>query len=715
MGSNNFCCPKGTIQPCCLPSACLCSVLSPCVPFAPTPDRCLLDADQYPIGIDHALCMTQSTLDDEPAFWTTDGVRDALTFVDNFTIAFWARAREALNFSELPSTGGVTFEPRGSLFMPLLDSGNSFQTIGLYLGIDGFSIQQWSIPASSIVVQRQPLIGWHHYAIVCDNREMFVFIDGASRESSMNRALNIVSEMVFRPGFGRARARYTINFGPSIIDRAGTGFEGWISELRLVNRTMLGGEALAQMNNLSAWNYSYSMNGCSGENHNGTDIERFDLQQAWLVCGEPLPTCGVGGGGFMTDDLAGCLCEDNATLSRKCVNGVAAENDSIVVQPLALWHLYDVKSDGTVPDSSGSGLGRDGVVILGSLVVGAGSKFASFNNTIVDVGVDDAFNFGVRNFSIEFRLRTTSKTAMAVLSKDAASCPSSGSFFLVLINFGGTDGDVFFQFGTGASYSFVSTNGVNVTDGVWHGVWILRRGVLVQIFVDGMPYGAAMTDGIANFSNEESLFIGVLGPAAACGSLPFYGDLADVSIYVDVNTPPPHLLCTSESASSQLGNCWNFVGFCWPTQQQKGRHCCGASGCLECSSYHTCSANATTVSVTTMLTTSTATRTTTVDVNVNASVFTSPASKPMTLTPTAVAMISDGGFSTTIWIVIVVVAAAICLIIGLLLACLIQRRTRRNKDASNALRNVNGNVKEDEDMSSAIYGIRGFVIVVDGS
>jgi hypothetical protein len=89
--------------------------------------------------------MTQSTLDDEPAFWTSDGSADALTFVDNFTIAFWARAREALNFSELPSTTGAYFVPRGSLFMPLENSGNNIPTIGFYLGTDGFSIQQWSV------------------------------------------------------------------------------------------------------------------------------------------------------------------------------------------------------------------------------------------------------------------------------------------------------------------------------------------------------------------------------------------------------------------------------------------------------------------------------------------------------------------------------------------------------------------------------------------
>jgi hypothetical protein len=60
--------------------------------------------------------------------------------------------------------------------------------------------------------------------------------------------------MGFRLAFGRTRYRYTYY---------GSGFEGWISELRLANRTMLGGEAYALMSNASAWTSSYAMNGCS--------------------------------------------------------------------------------------------------------------------------------------------------------------------------------------------------------------------------------------------------------------------------------------------------------------------------------------------------------------------------------------------------------------------------------------------------------------------
>jgi hypothetical protein len=201
--------------------------------------------------------MTEATLDDETVLWTSDGVNSSLTVYTNFTIAFWAQARESLNFSETPSAVGISFEPRGSLFMLLeIISSDSQQVgIGFFLGTDGFSIQQSAnLLVSSIVVQRQPLIGWHHYTIVCENNEVFVYIDGSARDSSTNRAVNAVTKMGFRLAFGRTRYRYTYY---------GSGFEGWISELRLANRTMLGGEAYALMSNASAWTSSYAMNGCS--------------------------------------------------------------------------------------------------------------------------------------------------------------------------------------------------------------------------------------------------------------------------------------------------------------------------------------------------------------------------------------------------------------------------------------------------------------------
>lgn len=86
---NSFCCSKGATQPCCKQSTMyICSTLPPCVEFAPIPDRCWLNVDQYPSGIDHALCMSEATLDDEIDQWSSDGFNQSLTLADNFTVGF---------------------------------------------------------------------------------------------------------------------------------------------------------------------------------------------------------------------------------------------------------------------------------------------------------------------------------------------------------------------------------------------------------------------------------------------------------------------------------------------------------------------------------------------------------------------------------------------------------------------------------------------------
>jgi hypothetical protein len=234
---NNFCCPKGGMlrqQPCCQQFTCACTFSSPCVSFTPTPDRCvLLDIDQY---ANNTACMTESTLDDEPAYDTqTSGFNQPLALVDNFTIAFWARAREPLNFSQLPSLSSSEFVPRGAIFTPLLISNDGKHGgLGFYLGTDGYVVMQTTmngtiVAAQLLVVQPQSLIGWHHYSIVCDSLQPSVYIDGNSQASGFSIANSIVSKVGFRPVFGRTRGQYNL-FRSSPNASYGVGFEGWISE-----------------------------------------------------------------------------------------------------------------------------------------------------------------------------------------------------------------------------------------------------------------------------------------------------------------------------------------------------------------------------------------------------------------------------------------------------------------------------------------------------
>jgi hypothetical protein len=248
------------------------------------PNRCFLENARYPDGIDNALCMTESTLDDEVDLRLGDydtRVNFSVTLMNDFTVAFWAMAREKLASSEVATTainGFMEGSASGGLFFPLkiasIDS--SRLGIGFFLGTDGFTVFQHSSGTRApIVVQRQSLIGWHHYSIVAAKRELFVYVDGISEPIAQSANPN-AALLGFRLAFGRTRFYYSIG--------SPTGFEGWISELRLANRSMHGSEAMKQINNQSAWDFSYSMKGCSGENHAGTEIDRFKLQQAWLVC-----------------------------------------------------------------------------------------------------------------------------------------------------------------------------------------------------------------------------------------------------------------------------------------------------------------------------------------------------------------------------------------------------------------------------------------------
>lgn len=123
------------------------------------PARCVLDVSD---SFDHALCMTSSTLDDEAELhdgFDSDG-DNSMSLVDNFTIAFWARAREALNFTQTASETGVTFIPRACLFFPLIAQTNSsFQRrLGFHLGTDGFSLVWHGVSTlAPIVAYRQSL------------------------------------------------------------------------------------------------------------------------------------------------------------------------------------------------------------------------------------------------------------------------------------------------------------------------------------------------------------------------------------------------------------------------------------------------------------------------------------------------------------------------------------------------------------------------------
>ena len=407
-----------------------------------------------------------------------------MVLLDNFTIAFWAKARRLLDIVETANTTGVKRLPVGSLFFPFFPVGfTSGRGFGVHLGVDGFSVVWHGInTVASIVVERLPLIGWHHYSIVYSKGEPFVYLDGDDRDSSqLFKVINRTVRVTFRPVFARTRYRW---LDPSNKGKIvwGSGFEGRISELRLANRSMHGGEALAQIQNQSAWDFSYSINGCSGENHTGTEIDRFQLQQAWLVCKEALPTCGSITNAFEEGEPAGCLCESEDG-SRRCVEGEwSASNASVNVCPLTRWRL---DQNSTIAfDSSGNGFNGQFIGITGKDYVvtnESGLVFTSFRGaSYIDFGDLNGFQFGTRDFAIEAIFRVgTARRVNPILTK-RKDC-SAAALQIWVHN----DGLLHFLFIDNAGGRSDLNSSSIANDSQWHTFRAVRRGNESELFFDG--------------------------------------------------------------------------------------------------------------------------------------------------------------------------------------------------------------------------------------
>lgn len=590
-------------QPCCS-NACACSVAAPCPPFAPVPSRCVLDEVDAPV--DHALCMTSSTLDDETQHRYDDGL-DPFVVTGNFTIAFWAKARQALNFSQSPTTTGGVSVPRGLVFSGLNPRSTSGldRKLGFNLGTDGFSVvSDASGIIASIVVQRQSLIGWHHYSIVYERGEPFVYLDGQEQDTTrsskaieQNRSLRVG----FSPTFGRTRYRYLKDSVYGLMFY-GTGFEGWLSELRLANRSMHGSEAWRQMNNSMAWDAAFSMKGCSGENHTNTDIDRFKLQQAWLVCKEPLPTCGSTTPEFQPWEQAGCLCEQ-ADESRSCVAGFVSPDDVVfAAKPLAYWQL-----DQSTFDS--------GAKFNGSFVGSVsrdfefrsenGSTFTSFKGSgYVSVNDLDFFLLSRSEFSIDAKIRVKDARSMMICAQHVYSALYC-AFYI-------SSGTLVLQMANGATSLQLVTPGPPIVENEWHVVRATRKNGICFLVVDGVTRAQKDCFGAVQASAPV-----VLIAAQNYGSGPtdyFTGDIEFVSI-----SSGDGPLCARRSFANMISSpsltargCQRIVGFCTPTKPD--RQCCAAAGCLECTAnYHTCTRNfiySTTTGTATTATSTTITSTT---------------------------------------------------------------------------------------------------------
>jgi len=108
----------------------------------------------------------------------------------------------------------------------------------------------------------------------------------------------------------------------------------------------------------------------------------------------------------------------------------------------------------------------------------------------LSVGDNSAFELGNSNFTIEMWINTTNEDRYDTLIARTPNSFASGMWTLMLNRASASAGDVAFYF---ANYStstpLVNTSGVDVCDGQWHHIALVRNSSAFTIYVDGVSRG----------------------------------------------------------------------------------------------------------------------------------------------------------------------------------------------------------------------------------
>lgn len=236
---------------------------------------------------------------------------------------------------------------------------------------------------------------------------------------------------------------------------------------------------------------------------------------------------------------------------------------------------------------------------------GSPTKFTRFTGGFVDFGDMDAFDFGTRDFSAEMWIRyNKTNTQHQFLLSKPDSCPTCSNHWHWYLTWH-YDGCAI---GITEDATCLNTAGFNALVAIdyrWHHFRLTRRSFVLEFAVDGIVINTQTTSNIASLNNSMPLVFGAFNCRGPVEHF-FLGDVANISFYVG---KLPGQLCSPDtkagnfSASSYLRSlgCQRVMGFCSPNN--RGRQCCGVSGCAECRDYQSCSRNFT--MLTTFLTTST--------------------------------------------------------------------------------------------------------------
>lgn len=139
-------------------------------------------------------------------------------------------------------------------------------------------------------------------------------------------------------------------------------------------------------------------------------------------------------------------------------------------------------------------------------------------------------NFGMNEFTLEFWLKTSTKSIMQILGKRTV-CGATDFWGIGLGGGSSADGKVVLWVSNGEGINTDVLGNRAIDDGAFHQVAVTRQGILYQIYVDGVLDASSSANGIINFINHASLLAGT-GPCVhQDGSQHFKGLLDELSFY----------------------------------------------------------------------------------------------------------------------------------------------------------------------------------------
>jgi subtilisin-like proprotein convertase family protein len=165
------------------------------------------------------------------------------------------------------------------------------------------------------------------------------------------------------------------------------------------------------------------------------------------------------------------------------------------------------------------------------------TNFNGFSDSYVTFDTN-AGNFGTRDFTIDFWIKTTNTAEQAVLNKRSA-CGLDNMWDVRML----ANGELVFEMAQDtnpADYENVTTK-TNINDGHFHEVAITRSGLVLAMYVDGILNGSLTNPGIDNIANTSLLTAGtdpcISGPGAPDGTQAFGGDLDELDLWSRALSP----------------------------------------------------------------------------------------------------------------------------------------------------------------------------------